>query len=97
MVPTTHYTISGTTLTMTSNTVLGDIVEARSFETLGIGIQGIQGITGTQGTTGTQGAQGTQGVQGAQGVQECVPGRANAADMHPAGVYTDGGNQAACN
>jgi hypothetical protein len=66
MVPTTHYTIAGSTLTMTSNTQLGDIVEARSFETLGIGIQGIQGA---QGITGIQGAQGTQGVQGLQGPQ----------------------------
>jgi hypothetical protein len=55
-IPTTHYTISGTTLAFTSAPYNTAVIEARSME--GVVVAGLTGATGPAGPTGPAGSSG---------------------------------------
>jgi hypothetical protein len=60
---------NGTSVVLTDDADLGDILDVVSFEAAGPqGVQGIQGTSGTEGAQGTDGAFVAQGIQGLAGI-----------------------------
>lgn len=80
--PTIHYTVSGTTLTLTTGAIVGDDIDVRH-------VAGLQGPTGPAGgPTGPTGPSGSTGGSGPTG-----PTGPTGATINSTGISIDGGDE----